>query len=308
MPDWDAQPSAIRWLRWPLRTFRHALEGWALWADAVALLLFLVPRVQSIAAAFGYAAPSWIVNALTGVFSQMSQPIASLLAALILLQAVARAGMDEERQRPRLSPEHVRDLQEQAAQFHKVLAMPRHYFQLGRGSVLAGYYCEHFPNVAVTIRQWDDDARRWNKALAVLHDRVERDSTRSIEGVTVSISGVLNAVAMGSYSSPMEVVWGVQEAGVGLDHYVSNLFFQDALTNQPITLCTIPQGVDPLLFAKGIQQWLDEARNWPESIEYREIVHRLEQVRLTLSHQLEATQLDHSPGGRCDGCRPVSSR
>jgi len=282
------------------------VEGWALWADAITLLLFIASRVQSIAALFGYTTPGWMVGGIGGAFSQASPLLATVLAASILLQAVARAGIDEERLRPRLSPEHVRDLHEQAAAIHRVLAMHRHYLQVDVGSVLAGYYCQHFPNVEATLRQWNQEVREWNKVLRALSQRVDRESTRSIQGESVSISGVLTAVAMGSYSPPDEVVWGVEQ--VGAPSGVSNLFFQDPLTNQPITLWTIRQGVDPLRFAEGIQRWLEEARNWPQSTEYRETVHRLEELRFSLSRQLETTQLNHSPGGQCDGCRPVKTR
>jgi hypothetical protein len=290
------QQSVIRWVA---RTIQHAIDSYAWIGSALAALLGVIWIVQT---QLGLSLPAGITVATANSLGYWSGRASLILLIAVLIQAAARAGMDEERLKPRLSPEHIRDLQQQAAQFGTVLAMPHHYFPLGAGSVLATYYIQHFPNVAATISEWNDQAGKWSHSLAALRNRVEKHSTRSIEDVPVSISGVLSAVAMGSYSSPMEVAWFVQHP-VGPD-YAGNLTFDDTLTNQPITLATIPQEANSLQFAEDIQAWLGEARVWPESIEYRKTVQRLEELRLALRHQLEATQLNHSPGGTCDGCRP----
>jgi hypothetical protein len=291
------------------------VEGWALWADALALILFLAPRLQSMASAFGYTAPAWLVSAFNGIFAQLSQPLALLLTTWVLLQAVARAAIDEERQRPILSPEHVRDLQKQAAEFYRVVWQEDddvYSFPLGiggvldTGSVLAGYYCQHFPKVAANIREWNDTVAKRRDALASLHERVESESTRSIEGASLSLGRMLNGVAMGLYSSPMEVVWSVGWTQLRTGLSWQNLVFQDDLASKPIPVVTIPETGLSLLFAKCIQGWLEEARNWPQSIEYRQAEDRLDALRADLSRQLEAARFNHSPGGRCDGCRPES--
>jgi hypothetical protein len=285
--------------RWVARTAIHAIDGNAWVGSVFAAALGVVWVVQT---QLGVTLPANVNRATADAFTYWSGRASLLVFVAILLQAAFRAGIDEERERSALSPAHIQDLHDQATNLSRVLNMPVNYLRASLDTRGARNFCQHFPNVAVTLSAWNDAVQQRDEALRVLNERHDREALRPSGGMKVQMPGVMLAVATGSYSSPFEVTWVVQMPSPSSD--IHNLAFTDPRMQQDITVCTIPVDVDALIFADMIQKRLNEVREWPEAIRYRETVHRLQLLRPVLGQELEAVTLNHSPGGNCDTCRP----
>lgn len=276
----------------------HAIDGNAWIGSAVTAVLGLAWLVQT---QLGLTLPASANHVLVNAIGYWSGPVSVILLLGILTQAAARAGMDEQRERSALSPAHIADLQRQAGAFNTFLFQHYSYVAMNLNTVSARNFCQHFPEIAERLRTWNNDADQWQAALKAVSARNEREALKPIDGRVLQISSVTQAVAMGTYSSPLEVRWAVQQPAPG---GVFNLGFHDLHTQQDITVWTIPEDADPLGFAAAVQARLLDARGWSESVGLREITARFADLRPALSLDLETVQLDHSPGGRCDTCRP----
>jgi hypothetical protein len=276
----------------------HAIDGNAWIGSAVTAVVSLAWLVQT---QLGVTLPASANHALVNAIGYWSGPVSVILLLGILTQAAARAGMDEQREGSAVSPAHIADLHRQAQAFNTFLFQPYSYVAMNLTTVSARNFCQHFPAIAKRLRTWNDDADQWRAAVKALSVRNEREALKPIDGRVLQISSITQAVAMGTYSSPLEVRWAVQQPAAG---GVFNLGFHDLHIQQDITVWTIPNDADALGFAAGVQARLLEARGWPESVRLRDITARFADLRPALSLELEAVQLDHSPGGRCDTCRP----
>jgi len=283
--------------RWIGRTIKHAVDDYAWIGSFLAAILGTAWVLQQL----GISLPGTSNQSVANALGYWSGRLSLLLFVVILVQAAARAGMEEGRQRLTLSPAHVRDLHRQAEIMSMALNMPHNYVPINLGSVAARNFGQHFPDVLIPVGAWNDGVHEWQLALKALNTRHEHEALRPIDGMTVQMSGVMLAVAWGTYASPLEVTWGVQTPG-GVE--VHNLMFSDPQMAQDIAVATIPPGVDAFAFANLVQRRLLEVRDWPEAVRVREAVASLQTIRPILSKEFEAVQLNHSPTGRCDSCRP----
>jgi hypothetical protein len=279
----------------------HSIDGYALRGTIAAALLAVLWVLQT---QLGIGLLASVGMATTNALTYWSGRLSLAILAAIAIQAAARAGMDEERERATLSPAHISDLHQEAVALSRVLYMPNNVLPVNLNSRAARNFLQHFPDVAVSIGAWNDAVQQWQEALKSLNARHDREALQPINGLKVQMSGVMLAVATGSYSSPYEVTWLVQMPSP----HIHNLAFIDPRMQQDITISTIPNDVDPLFFADIVQRRLNEVRDWPEAIRFRETAHRLQILKPVLGQELEAVQLNHSPGGSCDTCRPPKSR
>ncbi len=285
--------------RWIVRTVRHAIDDYAWIGSGLAALLGVIWVLQS---QFGISLPSTSNHAVASALGYWPGRLSVLLLVAILVQAAARAGIEEGQDQVALSPAHVSDLHRQAETMSMVLHMPFNYISVNLGTVAARNFGQHFPDVLVPIQAWNDGVQEWQSALAALNARHDREALRPINGMKVQMSGVMLAVATGTYSSPLAVTWGVQTPAGSEIH---NLMFIDGKMAQDITVATIPTGADALEFGYLVQRRLLEARDWPESVRVREAVNSLQTLRPILLREFESVQLNHFPDGRCDTCRPL---
>lgn len=276
----------------------HAIDGNA-WVGS--LITFVVGVVWLLQSELGLTLPSGLSHGFTTAIGYWSGPASLILLIGVLAQAAARAGMDEQREGSALSPAHIADLHRQASNYQTALVQANYYVGMNLTTVSARNFGQHFPEIAERLQSWSKEAGEWQTTLQALHARNELEALKPINGRVLQISSVMQAVAMGSYSSPLEVRWAVAQPAPG---GVFNLGFHDPRTQQDITVWTIPGDANPLEFANGVQSRLRDAREWPESIRLREITTRLDGMRSGLSLDLEAIQLNHSPGGRCETCHP----
>jgi len=299
MASLQDQPAAIRW---PVRIGLHALDNYAWVGSAVAAGLAVAWLVQS---QLGVSVPASWNRAIANLIAYWSGPASVILLIGILIQASARAGMDEQREGSALSQVHIDDLHAQASAFKQRMFQPYSYVALNLYSTSARNFSQHFPPIAEQLRVWNGEAEQWQEAMTTLSERSQREENKPLDnGRPVQMSGVMQAVAMGNYTSPLDVRWSVVQPAPG---GVYNLGFHDPNTQQDITVATIPGDGDPIDFARAVQQRLIEASNWPEAVRLRNLTAQLNQLRATLSQALDEVLLNHSPGGHCDTCRPLKT-
>lgn len=299
MSDLQDRPPVIRWT-W--RVLVHAVDGKAWIGSLVTFLLGVMWLVQS---ELHPNLPANVNHALADFIGYWSGPASLLLLIGVLMQAASRAGMDEQRDGSALSPKHVDDLHAQSRVFHQRLFQPYYNVTLNLSGVAVRNFCQHFSDVATHLREWNGEAERWQAAMRALATRTTRETQKPIDGRDLQINSLMQAVAIGTYSSPLDVIWGVQTPVPG---GVRNLYFHDPNTQQDIPVWTIPDDADPFEFATAVQSRLIEAREWPEATKLREIQKRLDELRPSLSLELDEIQLDHAPDGHCDTCRPPKEK
>src|SRR5438105_1722767 len=204
MSSLQDQPAAIRW---PIRIGRHALDDYAWVGSAIAAVLGVVWLVES---QLGVSIPASLNQALGSAIGYWSGPASLILLIGVLMQASARAGIDEHREGFVLSHAHIGDLHRQAGAIRQAIFQPYSYVVLNLSSVSARNFSQHFPAIAAQLSMWNRNAEQWHEALRTLSVRCDREGGKPIDGRPLQIRGVMQAVAMGSYSSPLDVTWGVQ--------------------------------------------------------------------------------------------------
>jgi hypothetical protein len=286
----DDRPAPIRWV---LRTLLHAIDGHAWIGSVVGAILAGAWAIESLV---GTPVANSLSTASANAIGSWTGRASVVILAGVLIQGAARAGIDEGMARLRRNPSHVRDLQQQAGVMRQYLRQPYSYPSIDLRSVAIRNLCQHFPLVAAEIENWNYAAVAYRHDLDALNLRRDREAALPIFGVPTTFSGVLTFVAMGNYSAPLDLIWSVEAQ--------TSLQFRDPKTDQYVGVSNLPAGVDPFEFVAKVQDRLEEARNWPEALRYRESVQRLEALKPGLDRLLEGVQLDHVPGGACGTCRP----
>lgn len=234
--------------------------------------------------------------------SHLTGPASVVLLIVILMQASARAGMDEQREGSALSPAHIEDLHRQAKNYQSALMQASYYVAMNLTTVSARNFGQHFPEIAERLQSWNRETADWQGTLQTVNASIDLEAMKPVDGHVLQIWSVMQGVATGAYSSPLEVRWAV--AQVPPSGGVFNIGFRDLRSQQDITVATIPAGADPLQFAYAVQRRLLDLRSSPEALRLREITRRVDEMRSELSLDLEGVQLNHAPRGRCDTCRP----
>jgi hypothetical protein len=174
------------------------------------------------------------------------------------------------------------------------------YVEIDPDRVSAEYFCQHFPDIAAIIHDWNREVHRFRVAV----DQLDGEADRPVEGTSVKVTGVLTSVAKGAYFPLNELVWFGRPVWTVDQRSASvELCFRYSKTNQDITVCRIPFGSDPLVFARRVQEMMSTISRLPETKELMASARR-ERLQKELSKELDRVRLNYALGGRCEGCRP----